>query len=90
MKEVSVESILEVVNTNIENTEITVDQADDDLSQLGMDSITFIRIVIALEETFEIEVPDEKLLITEMGTVSKMLEVVLAATESVCKQEESI
>lgn len=92
MKEVSLESILEIVNANIENSEISLEQVDEDLSQQGMDSIKFIRIVISLEETFEIEIPDEKLLITEMRTLNKLLEVVIAETEteSVGKQEESV
>lgn len=90
MKEVSLKSIIEVVNDNIENTVLNIAQADDDLSQLGMDSITFIRIIVALEETFEIEVPDEKLLITEMGTLNKMLLVILTAVEHIGEQEESV
>ena len=49
-----------------------------------MDSITFIRIIVELEELFEIEIPDEKLLITEMSTIRKMVEVV-AATIDVTK-----
>ena len=40
-----------------------------------MDSITFIQVVVALEEAFECEIPDEKLLITEMDTVQKMVDV---------------
>ena len=44
-------------------------------------SITFIRIVVELEETFNIEIPDEFLLIPEMNTVEKMMNIVLAATE---------
>jgi len=55
---------------------------DTDLSVSGLDSIMFISIVVALEEAFEIEVPDEKLLITEMNTINKMLDVVSAAIES--------
>ena len=43
-----------------------------------MDSITFIRVVVALEEAFDIEIPDEKLLLTEMNTISKMTEVISA------------
>ena len=42
---------------------------------MGMDSITFIQIVVALEEEFECEIPDEKLLITEMDTVQKIVDV---------------
>lgn len=71
--------ILEIINENIDNVEVSFDQTDDDLSQLGMDSITFIRIVVAFEELFEIEVPDEKLLITEMNTINKMIDVVSTA-----------
>ena len=82
LKEVTINSILSIINEHIENVEITVEQADEDLSLLGMTSIIFIRIAVALEEAFEIEVPDEYLLITEMGTVNKMLSVVSAAVKS--------
>lgn len=72
--------------SNIENIEEVIEinptQLDDDLSELGMDSITFIRIIVALEELFEIEIPDEKLLITEIGTIRKMVEVVAAAMDA--------
>ena len=74
--------ILDVVNKCINSKEdedmIEIDntQLDDDLVELGVDSITFIRIVVELEELFEIEIPDEKLLITEMGTNHKIVEVV--------------
>ena len=74
--------ILDVVNKCINSKEdedmIEIDntQLDDDLVELGVDSITFIRIVVELEELFEIEIPDEKLLITEMGTILKIVEVV--------------
>ena len=61
---------------NIENSELTADQKDEDLVDLGMDSITFIRVVVALEEAFDIEIPDEKLLLTEMNTISKMTDVI--------------
>ena len=75
------EKILEIINQNPELDEIKPDQIDLDLSNIGMDSITFIRIVVELEETFNIEIPDEFLLIPEMNTVEKMMNIVLAATE---------
>ena len=55
--------------------EITEDKFGEDLSELGMDSITFIKIIVALEEEFECEVPDSKLLISEMNTVNKIVQV---------------
>lgn len=74
MKEIAKERILEIVNS-VQDMEVTVDQCDDDLLEMGLDSIKFIQIIVSLEETFECEIPDEKLLLTEMNSVNKMFEV---------------
>ena len=42
----------------MENSPILSNQLEEDLSLLGMDSIIFISVVIALEEEFDIEIPD--------------------------------
>ena len=76
MREDILDKVLKVLNANLENTEITFGQTEDDLIALGMDSIVFIRVVVALEEAFDIEIPDEYLLITEMNTLSKMTDVI--------------
>lgn len=82
MKEITKEEILEIVNS-VQDMEVTVDQCDDDLLELGLDSIKFIQIIVSLEEAFECEIPDEKLLLAEMNSVNKMLEVLqLAVSES--------
>ena len=81
MKKTILEKVLEILNTNIENNVITPEQTEEDLSSLGLDSITFIRVIVALEEAFDIEFPDEKLLITEMNTVSKMSSVIAAVMD---------
>ena len=60
---------------NIETAEITDDKLDEALSELGMDSITFIKIIVAVEEEFECEVPDSKLLVGEKCTVNKVFHV---------------
>ena len=74
MKEVTVEDILRVINS-LDNIEVSTEQLDEYLPNLGMDSISFIQIVVGLEETFNCEIPDSKLLISEMDTVRKMLDV---------------
>ena len=74
MKEVSTAFVLDIINRS-DKIEVSQEQLKDSLPELGMDSITFIQIVVALEEEFECEIPDEKLLITEMDTVQKMLDV---------------
>lgn len=82
MKEITKEKILEIVNS-VQDMEATMNQCDDDLLELGLDSIKFIQIIVLLEEAFECEIPDEKLLLTEMNSVNKMLEVLqLAVGES--------
>ena len=70
MKEVSTAIVLEIINRS-GNLEVSQEQIEDSLPELGMDSITFIQIVVALEEEFGCEIPGEKLFITEMDTVQK-------------------
>ena len=74
MKIVTTEDVLNIINST-EKLKITAEQLDADLSDLGMDSITFIQIIVALEEKFECEIPDSKLLTVEMNTVLKILDV---------------
>lgn len=71
-----INGILDIINENIENVNITHDQLDEDLSTHGMDSIKFISIVIALETAFEIEYPDDFLLITQSNTLNKLANIV--------------
>ena len=78
MRKDILDKVLKVLNTNLENTEIIFCLLECDFCALGMDSIAFIRVVVALEEAFDIEIPDEKLLLTEMNTISKMTEVISA------------
>lgn len=74
MKEVTVEGVLRVINL-LDNIEVSNEQLDESLPDLGMDSISFIQIVVGLEEAFDCEIPDSKLLISEMDTVQKILDV---------------
>lgn len=76
MKEVTIEKIVEVINVS-ENIEVNNNQLDDNLSDMGMDSITFIQMVVNLEEVFECEIPDSKLLMSEMDTIRKVAQVLL-------------
>lgn len=72
------EKVLDIIKTNI-GIEIYPWQFDEDLNVIGIDSISFIQIVVALEDNFEIEIPDEKLMLEEMGTFNKITMVVASA-----------
>lgn len=51
-----------------------------DFPLIGIDSITFIKIVVALECEFEFEFDDEMLLNTKFPTVKSMIEYVESKT----------
>lgn len=75
------QKILDIINSNIENVNLQFNQADEDLVDMGMDSIKFISIIVALEDNFEIEYPDDFLLIAQSNTVNKLASVVASALE---------
>lgn len=86
MREDVIDKVLQIINCNMENTKLSAKQIEEDLSILGMDSIAFIHIVVALEEEFDIEIPDEYLLLTEMNTISKIAEVISATLDNQNKE----
>ncbi len=53
--------------------------ANEDLRRYGMNSLNCIRLVVAIEEAFDIEVPHQRLGIRYVGTI-----------EDICRLIESI
>ena len=88
MKAVVVETIIQILNNNIEDAGITLDNLEDDLSVVGMDSIDFVKIIVSLEEMFECEIPDSKLLISEMNTAKKIIDVLNTLNEDFFDNEQ--
>lgn len=88
MKDIVVDTILEIINKNIDDAEITVDNLEDDLPSVGMDSIAFVKIIVSIEEEFECEIPDSKLLISEMNTAKKIIAVLNNLHDLVFDNEE--
>ena len=72
MKKIELAPIIEIINDAINNETEEISDIDKDLMDAGMDSITFIQVVLALEEYFECEIPDSKLLLSELNTVNKI------------------
>ena len=79
MREISVGKVIEILNA--EGVEVAEDKLDENLLELGLDSIKFIRIVVSLEEAFNCEIPDSKLILGEMDTVNKILNVLSEALQ---------
>lgn len=65
--------ILEVVMDNMELKQLSLEA---ELKLLGMDSITFIKIVVAIEDEFGFEFEDEMLLSEKFPTVIALIDYV--------------
>lgn len=62
-----------------------VDLIDD----LGMDSVTFISLVVEVEVKFNITVPDDKLLMEEFKNVDSIISIVLNGLNEKSNEEET-
>lgn len=64
----------------LHNIGIFIDDCNDDevilLRNYIEDSIMFVSFIVELEEKFDIEIPDEYLLITEMETIDDVCNVI--------------
>ena len=67
--------VCEVIISNL-NEKVTRISLEMNFNSIGVDSITFIKVVIALEGEFDFEFDDEMLLITRFSTVKSMVEYV--------------
>lgn len=47
--------------------------ADDDLVELGLDSIAYVRLVAFIKQEFGISVPDRDLTLDRFGTIGRMV-----------------
>lgn len=43
---------------------------------LDADSLDAVELIMAVEEEFDIEIPDEKLALNEMNTIAKIMDVI--------------
>lgn len=68
------EKIVEILSVLFENSGVDKDvfQYADLVDDLGMDSISFISLIIELEATFDIQVPDEWLQIEKFQTYKEI------------------
>lgn len=66
----------EVIVSNLKEKSLDNVSFDTDFSSVGLDSITFITTIVALEGEFDFEFDDEMLLITKFPTIRSMVEYV--------------
>ena len=49
---------------------------DANLQDIGFNSISFIKLIVAIEARWNVEFPDDKLLVNESGTLRQLCEMV--------------
>ncbi len=75
--------VKKIIASSIKTTEpIDTYDVNGSLQNIGMDSITFVQIIVALENAFDIEFPDNKLSITEAGTIASIVDIIKSVLES--------
>ena len=72
------EEIKRIIQNTVSLTE-EVDSIDFETSLVnaGMDSLSFVRIVVEIENHFDLEFPDDKLVFTEADTIKTLCKIVL-------------
>ena len=76
------DKVKEIVVEQLGVEEDAVTMSASFVDDLGADSLDIVELIMAFEEAFDIEIPDEKLLLTEMNTISKMTEVISAVLDN--------
>lgn len=72
MKTPTITKLLEIINQRLVDCSITEENLDLPLDRAGLDSMGFIHIVVAIEDEYECEIPDSKLIFSELNTVEKI------------------
>ena len=67
------EIIVSTIKTNVPVDNIGI---YDNLRDFGMDSLSFITLIIEIENTFHIEFPNDKLFISDAGTIDSLNRIV--------------
>lgn len=86
--------IIGIMSNLFQNSDVDTDVLEyvDLIDDLGMDSVNFISLIIELEAEFDIQIPDDQLLMDkfrEYSSIYSIVEELLMSKEkevSVCKQ----
>jgi len=72
-----IDNIIEKTTNSLKNLDIYIDNTEVDfILENNIDSITFIHIILNIEEEFSIIIPDEYLLMENLNTISKIADLV--------------
>mgnify|MGYP000658121116 CR=1 FL=1 len=76
MEDISKERLIELIRNNIVDAKFQELDEKQDITELGMDSIGFIQLIVEIEDEIGKEIPDSYLLLEEMNTLQKIYNVI--------------
>lgn len=65
-----------IIKEIINNEEIEIGLQTNLINDIGMDSITFMTFIIRIEETFNIELPDEFFSLKVLSNIKSVVEII--------------
>lgn len=71
-----IEDVVELINRLPREALHLAEAADTDFRTLGMDSISYIHLIVALEEKYDIEIPEDYLKLNGIGSAHEAAELV--------------
>ncbi|HIR03405.1 MAG: acyl carrier protein [Acutalibacteraceae bacterium] len=74
--DISSEKVLEVINQLMEENKINESNMNESLLAHNIDSLKFIQIIVLLEEAFNIEFPDDSLIMDQYATFGSIVDMV--------------
>ena len=72
--DISSEKVLEVINQLMEENKINESNMNESLLAHNIDSLKFIQIIVLLEEAFNIEFPDDSLIMDQYATFGSIVD----------------
>lgn len=72
MKKVKKEDVINLVEKICSNIKFENDMLDNNLENYGIDSLNFIKLLVVLEEEFDIDLPIDVISMEKFNTVNKI------------------
>lgn len=76
MKKPHLKEIVEIINSCLDDSVLTLADSDKELINFGMDSITFVSIIVKIEEFYDFQFPDDKLTLADCASISKIYKII--------------
>lgn len=75
IENISKTRIIQLINKSLKEVSVTENMENIDLGAIGLDSLTFVQLIVNIEDEFNCKIPDSKLILSQMNTVNKIFDI---------------